>query len=327
MRDVDWPKVLRLIVVIATAILGTLTIEDGSIPESSPDTHTTTVVATPTPTPAAPAGELATRDPEQLRDETPADVPATTLQKAEGVEQDRSDALPSPADPLPVGGAQNYSCRTDYARRGFGARRPGAKVMSVKLHFTVSPNLPGWADVDGVGDYLERVGLSAHRIVDFEGHCETKVRRADNAYTQGAFNSTSYSYEIIATGRETRAQWLASPLIRKGILAAMVRDDLRRFGLPARRVDPVGCVDQLGVTDHLRLECGNDHVDVGPAFPWTTFLRQLSQGPDPALRARRLLHKETHARIASLCHATAAKHPAACRTLRARNLELHRQGI
>lgn len=252
----------------------------------APDEHAAAPTRTITAAPAAPpastapvAGDLQTTDVEQLRDDTPAAVPDATLEQARDAERDLAEPLPPLTEPLPVGGAQGYSCRVDFASRGYGVRAAGAKVMSFILHYTVSPNVTGWSDVNAVGDFLQRVGLSAHLIVDFEGHCKQKVPWERNAFTQGAFNSTSESVEIIATGRETRAQWLASPLIKRGILAAIVRDRLRARGLPLRFVDPVGCTDRLGYTDHNHLECGNNHSDVAPAFPFDVFQRQLTDGP------------------------------------------------
>lgn len=271
------PPWLALVALLA-AITAVIVFVDGDDATKRPKPPPTKTAPAPAPS-APPAGELDTKRPEELRDETPDEIPKPILEDANEAEEEISKPLPPVDEPLPVGGAQGYSCRTDYASRGYGTRTAGAKVMSFKLHYTVSPNVPGWGDVDGVGDYLERVGLSAHLILDFEGHCEKKVPFERNAFTQGAFNSTSESVEIIATGRETRAQWLASPLIKKGILAAIVRDRLRARGLPLRRVDPVGCIDKLGVTDHNALECRNTHTDVAPAFPWDVFLRQLQDGP------------------------------------------------
>lgn len=269
---------------VITALLALLAIINIALvvftDDDPPDRPTRTVTAPPAgATAAPPAGELDTRNPAELRDDTPADIPPAVLKRADQAEEEIAEDLPPVDAPLPVGGAQNHSCRVDYASRGYGDRHAGAKVMSFKLHYTVSPNVTGWGDVDGVGDYLERVGLSAHVIVDFEGNCEKKVPFEKAAWTQVAFNSTSESVEIIATGKETRAQWLASPLIKQGILASIVGDRLRARGLPRRFVDPAGCTDKLGYTDHNHLECGNDHTDVAPAFPFDVFARQIADEP------------------------------------------------
>lgn len=271
-------KTLGIIAAILAALAGGGLTGIAVAPNEPAAPARTVTAVTTAPANAPPAGDLQTKDVEQLRDDTPDAVPAATLEQAAAAEKKLAEPLPPLTAPLPVGGAQGYSCRNDYANRGFGVRS-APKVMTFILHYTVSPNVPGWSDVDGVGDYLERVGLSAHRIMDFEGHCETKVPFDKNAFTEGAFNSTSESVEIVATGRETRAQWLAAPIFRDAILAAMVRDRLRARGLPLRFVDPVGCTAKLGYSDHNHLECGNNHSDVAPAFPFDVFQRQLVDGP------------------------------------------------
>ncbi len=259
------PKVLRTAVIAAVltalAIVGVylLASRDSTPPPAKP-------------APVVPGGDLESGG-NQLKDETPPGVPRIERLKGEEIERRRERQL----DPGPLGGAQNYSCRK--VRPGPSSSRGGRRVLSVKLHYTVSPNLPGTRDLYGVDIYFKRSGAgSAHRIVDFEGNCIETVPPSQKAWTQGNFNPTSYSYEIIATGRESRAQWLGSKLIKRGILAAMVRDDIQRFGLRRRLVDPAGCADQIGYTDHNRLECGNNHTDVAPAFPWDVFNRQVTQG-------------------------------------------------
>jgi hypothetical protein len=54
------------------------------------------------------------------------------LQRAEEAEHKEADPLPPVDAPLPVAGAQGYSCRTDYAHRGYGQRAAGSKVMSLQ---------------------------------------------------------------------------------------------------------------------------------------------------------------------------------------------------
>lgn len=285
-----------------------------------------------------------------LRDDTPEDVPPDRLAAGQqAAEQAANDPRLPPADkPLPVGGAQNYSCTQDYSGQVYSSRN-GAKPMSHKLHFTVSANVTGWSDIRGVQSYFKRTRIgSSTYIVDFEAHCLQMVPESRKPWTQGAFNPTSISTEIIATGRETRAQWLASPLIRKGVLASIVRDSNRRHGLPLRRVDPAGCVDQLGITDHNALECGNNHTDVAPAFPWDVFMRQLTDGisanryeaasyklrvltDGEAANAECLLFERRvasrHGGWANVDHSHLRRASRCKDWLRARNLQLHDLGI
>lgn len=226
----------------------------------------------------APDGARATEEPAQspLRDETPPDVPESVLESGAERTDDLADRLPPPA---PVGGAQNYSCTQDFSGTVYSSRN-GVRPTEWVNHYTVSPNVTGWSDVRGIQAYFKRTRVaSSTYIIDFEGHCLQMVPESAKPWTQGAANPWAISVEIIATGRETRAQWLASPLIRDGILAALTRDSARRNGIPLRRVDPNGCVFTPGITDHNALECGNDHTDVAPSFPWDVYMKQVVDGP------------------------------------------------
>lgn len=205
---------------------------------------------------------------EDARDETPPGVPAASVKR--GLEQ---TTAPGKGPAQPVGGAQNYSCPQRLVRNR--SSRRGQRPLLFVLHYTVSR--PGSLDAIRGLFNTPSFGASSHLGIEFTGRCQQWVPFAENAWTEGAFNGRAESVEIIATGSETRAQWLASPLIRRGILASLVRDRLRANGLPPRLVDPDGCgVQQAGFTDHNRLECGNSHHDVSPNFPMDVFQRQLA---------------------------------------------------
>lgn len=211
---------------------------------------------------------------EDLRDETP---PGVSPESAAAGLTDR-DAQGKTA-PQPVGGAQNYSVRNAPVVN-FSSRN-GQRVLLFCLHYTVSPNRPGWSDVFAIRDLFNRpsFGASSTYVGDFEGHFLRLMPETAKPWTQGNFNGRCVSIEIVATGAETPAQWQAAPLLAKGLLAGLVRDSMRRNGLPLRFVDPEGCgVQSAGLTDHDHLECGNDHHDVSPGFPMTFFLRQLTLG-------------------------------------------------
>lgn len=272
-----------VLAVLATAGV-TITVTDVNL-DGRPDS-VTVVVAKHTPSGDLDAGEAPATskgvDPgtSSLRDETPKGVSIDELRQAQAKTETLSSDLPALDAPLPVGGAQNYECKQDFAGQVYSARAPGSKVVQFVLHYTVSPNTTGWGDVLAIRDYFRRSRVgSAHLIVDFEGHCLQQVPWSQKAWTEGSFNSMSESVEIIATGKETTAQWEASPLIRKKILASIVRDRLRARGLPLKFVDPNGCIPQRGYTDHNHLECGNSHTDVAPSFPFKVFQRQLVDGP------------------------------------------------
>lgn len=205
---------------------------------------------------------------EDTRDETPPGVPAAEIARGHAFE-DRQ-AQTQVATPAPPVGAQNYSCRAHPVRNqsGLNGRRVG-----VALHFTVGGTIESVWQLFNTPSF----GASSNYGISLGGRCEQWVPNSRKAWAQLAANSAYISIEI-TTNDLTRAQWLASDLIRKGILASLVRDLLRGVGAPARLVDPVGCNWTAGVTDHSRLECGNTHWDVGQHFPWDVFMRQVRSG-------------------------------------------------
>lgn len=329
--------ILSLLVVLG-GITAAITNDPGPDPGPTPaPTATGTPAVTPAATPeqpgppgapdvVAPAGDLQGA-PGDLRDVTPETVPGPVLEAAEDTADTKLEDLPPP---VKLGGAQGYSCRPMIQPRGYGAYR--SRILMFALHYTVSANVTGWSDVLSIVSYLNRVGLGATFVIDFEGNCAQALPLDRSPYTQGFFNPYVESVEIIATGRETRAQWLASPLIRDGILAALVRDRLTARALPLRFVNPNGCAPLTGYTDHNALECGNDHHDVTPAFPYDVFDRQVKTKPRAPIVAKdRRRCKKVHAyrdRPASRRRAGApARQAARLKTNRARGLKCLRGDV
>jgi len=216
---------------------------------------------------------------EDLRDETP---PGVDLEDVDKINEDASGLT----DPLPVGGAQNYSCPRNLVRN-FSDRASGTRVGLFVLHYTVSR--PGSLNV--IRGLFDRpsFGASSHLGLEPTGRCEQWVAWNNKAWTQGAYNSVSESVEIICCNvRMSRAWWVAQPIIKNEILAAIAVDRLRARGIPARLVDPVGCdVQRAGWTDHMSLECGNSHIDVQPYFPYdilqAQIVRRYNAGEDTPL--------------------------------------------
>lgn len=212
---------------------------------------------------------------EDTRDETPPGVSPAQLEagKKATAEQAKKE-LVTPEKP---GGAQNYSCRKHPVvnQSALTQRRVG-----VALHFTVSD--PG--SLTAIHDLFNRPSFGASSNYGFELYnlkCEQWVPESRKAWAQMAANSAYVSIEIISKDR-SRSSWLASPAFKNGTLAALVRDIMRRQGSPLRHVNPSGCVWTPGIVDHDALECGNNHWDVGKAFPWDVFMRQVKAGVSPA---------------------------------------------
>lgn len=247
-----------------------------------------------------------------LRDSTPRGV----------TPEEADDALVTPKGlvaPQPPAGAQNYRCDQRFVRNS-SERATGTKVSMIPLHITVSD--PG--SLNAIHSLFDNPssGVSSTFGLELDGECEQWVPFSKKPWTQGAFNSVSESIEIISKLR-SREQWLQAPIIKKGILASIVRDRARARGIPLLLVDPVGCTPKAGITDHDRLECGNNHVDVGTGFPWDVFMRQLrasEQKADALVKAKRS-HRILHAKIRARCRKR--PRPGGCAVLYARNGKLH----
>lgn len=205
---------------------------------------------------------------EDAVDETPPGVPKRALDAGKHFEAEQAKTQLS--SPAPPSGAQNYTCRSHPVRNqsGLNGRRVG-----VALHFTVGGTIESVWQLFNTPSF----GASSNKGISLTGRCETWVPDSRKAWAQLAANSAYVSIEI-TTNDLSRTQWLAAPLINKGILASLVRDELRSIGAPPRLVNPVGCNWLAGVTDHNRLECGNSHWDVGEHFPWDVFMRQVQDG-------------------------------------------------
>jgi len=201
-----------------------------------------------------------------------------------GTPQDQLDAARRSADlvartqsPLPVAGASAGfdGCRTSFVNNQ--SSRGGARPQWQVLHYTVSPNRPGWSDVDAVVALFNRSSsqASSNFVIDSEGHCAYIVPIEAKAWTQAGANRLSVSYEIIATGREH--VYLAAPGLAR--LRSVVHAVARRTGIPLRRGSTRSCaLGAPGIVQHKDFGiCGGGHVDVAP-FSASAIISQLVAG-------------------------------------------------
>lgn len=211
---------------------------------------------------------------EDTRDETPPGVTPAQIQAGEALTEKL--AKKELTKPEPPAGSQTYSCK----KRPVVNQSPlTERRVGVALHFTVSA--PG--SMNAIFGLFNRPSFGASSNYGYElfsNKCEQWVPDNRKAWAQLAANSAYISIEIVTKDR-SRAEWLATPAFKTGKLASLVRDKLRQIGAPIRLVDPKGCVWLAGVTDHNRLECGNNHWDVGNNFPWPEFLAQVKSGATP----------------------------------------------
>ena len=310
MKLPDW---LRALARDATARTLILTIVIAAITGSSvavvvsdddPSTPDKTVISVPFPTPksdevvlADPAGgqivadldqtqqpnEKAAADErgegvgihEDAKDETPPGVSKDEIEF--GKERTAQLAEEKLVPGKPVGGAGSVNCldRPVVNQSSLSQRRVG-----VALHFTVSP----FGSIGAIFRLFNTPSFGASSNYGFELitlECQRWVPENRKAWAQGAANSAYVSIEIV-TNDLSRSQWLATPALKTGRLAQLVREISVRNGTPLKHVDPSGCVWTPGITDHDALECGNTHWDVGQGFPWDVFMKQVQRGVDQA---------------------------------------------
>jgi N-acetyl-anhydromuramyl-L-alanine amidase AmpD len=261
---------------------------------------------------------------EDTRDETPPGVSAAEIKAGQEATNELATAEGIHA-PRPVGGAQIYSCPNNLVRNHSALT---AKRVGTMLHFTVS--------APGSGPAVIRLfdtssfGASSNKLIELNGKCWTLVPDSQKAWAQLTANSAYFSIEIV-TNDLTRQQWLDAPIIKNGILAALVRDLQKSIGSPLRLVDPVGCVFDPGITDHDRVECGNTHWDVGKNFPWDVFIKQVQASPKSACNAKcertrslKVRHKAAHAELARRKCSRQKTKTARCAYLYKHNDALHR---
>jgi hypothetical protein len=257
------PRVRAVISVVLAALAASgvtvvVTSDDGRVivnipPRAAPQT--------------TPQGDL--NAPLPLKDETPPGID----QSKHAQIQDRSkqiadDQLVTPRKPA---GAQTWSCKQDFGGHLWSQRR--VKPTEWVVHYTAGPGTAA----STVAYFKRTRAASSTFVVEPDGTCIQMMPVLTAApWTQLAANQTSISVEIVTTGYNiSRAQWLAMPIFSQGILAAMMRDNMRLAGIPLRHVDPIGCSFIVGWTDHNALECGNNHTDVLANFPYDVLQRQL----------------------------------------------------
>lgn len=216
------------------------------------------------------------------KDETPPGAPVGDLDAAKRA----ADEVRRTKLPLPVAGATAgfAGCRSTFVANQ--SSRRGVRPTMQTAHYTVSPNRPGWSDVNAIIGLFDRPSsqASSHFVIDSEGHCAYIVPIEAKAWTQAAGNPFSVSYEIVATGKE--AKYLAPAGMAK--LTAVTREVARRTGIPLRRGRVAGCAPtRTGIVEHRDWGlCGGGHVDISP-FPINSIVAQITSGAKPLTASQR----------------------------------------
>jgi len=220
------------------------------------------------------------------RDETPAQaqrVAPGQLKKA----QAQQNRIRRTQEPLPTAGASAgfAGCVTRFVRNQSG--RNGVRPQLQVLHYTVSPNRPGWGDVNSIVSYFNGGGsqASSHFVIDREGHCAYIVPIEAKSWTQASANPIAVSYEIINSGRE--GTFLDTAGYNK--LRSVMAQVSRRTGIPMRRGRASGCgVSVRGIVQHKDFGiCGGGHVDITP-YSVDQVTKIVTAGASAAISVRRV---------------------------------------
>lgn len=196
-----------------------------------------------------------------LRTEAPDGVPAAELD-AGREQQERLAADDQLPIVTPLAAPSQRGCVSRFVQNA--SSRRGVTPRLFVPHFTVSPNRPGWSDVNAIVSLFDRPAFAASSsyVIDREAHCAYIVKESDKPWTQAGFNPVSISVEIINSGRERN---LIDGAGREKLVQVMA-DSMRRWKIPARLGAVSGCtVTRSGILDHSALgACGGGHNDVNP---------------------------------------------------------------
>lgn len=319
-----------LLAVILSIVAVTFTVTDNPTPEGGhqktytfkvdksgqPGTQTQTVtVPAPVQAQIAPALE------QDLRPEVPDGMTPTQVAAVDAYKQVIKSTLP----PLPTAGATAGvpGCRTEFISSY--SSRNGVRPVEFTLHLTVSPNVPGWADVNAVVHLFANEQASSNFVLDGEGHCAYIVPIEQKAWTQAGGNPFSVSVEVIDTGKESI--YLAPAGMKQ--LRTIVQTVSKRTGIPIR----LGAVSssctpiRSGVIQHKDWGvCGGGHVDITP-FSVPAIVKYLRASAKPSKKVVWVKHRQqVHVTYQHDCKTRAQRtaHAAECAGLRARARQLDR---
>lgn len=234
---------------------------------------------------------------------------------------DAEDAVRAALPPLPTAGATAGvpGCRTQFVVNQ--SSRHGVRPTQFWLHYTVSPNVPGWGDVNAVVGLFNRSSsqASSHFVLDAEGHCAYIVPLEAKAWTQAASNPFAVSVEVIATGKETT--YCPGPCMKQ--LRVIARTVSARTGIPLHAGRVSNCTPALsGIVQHFDGGlCSGGHTDIKP-FPVDAVVTQIAAGVRTPKKVVWIRHrKAVHLQYVARCprgHGNTDE----CKALRARARKL-----
>lgn len=198
-----------------------------------------------------------------MRDETP----ALAEQLAPGqltAAQKEAARIRATQPPLPTAGATQGvpGCRTLFVQNQ--SSRNGVRPQQVWLHYTVSHNVPGWADVLAVVHLFDTRSFqaSSHFVIDAEGNCAYIVPIENKSWTEAAANPFAVGIEVIDFGNEPTYMGTAG-YAKLGQVSLTIS---QRTGIPIVQGIVRGCVPiKRGFVQHADGGiCSGGHHDINP---------------------------------------------------------------
>lgn len=308
----NWVATLAALIIAITGLVVSLNIDTTPTPDGGSHKTITfkvdksTEEGVQTGTVEAPAPVVQAIEPnleDQLEDETPTGI---TPEQAQAVQQS-IDQTKQTLPGLPTSGATAGvpGCRTQFVVNQ--SSRHGVRPTEFVLHYTVSPNIPGWGDVYSVVNLFNRSAsqASSNFVEDAEGHCAYIVPIENKAWTQAAGNPFSVSVEIIATGRETAL--CTGPCMKQ--LRTIFKTVSGRTGIPGRLGRVSNCQPvRSGIIQHKDWGlCGGGHFDVTP-FSSKAVTAQIIAGAKPT-KLQTWVHRRQvdHLQYVKYCHTRAQR--------------------
>lgn len=156
-----------------------------------------------------------------------------------------------------------------------GGTRPTSQIRGIGIHTTEGYDQKGIKDLEGLGDYFNRVEASSNVAVDGEGYSARYVPDNMKAWTQAAYNGQLLSIEQIGFSKWSRWFWINRRNKQLQKTAKYIAYWSDKYGIPIRKGKASGgVITKSGVLRHSDLgAAGGNHGDPGPGYPLHTVLQ------------------------------------------------------
>lgn len=153
--------------------------------------------------------------------------------------------------------------------------RHGARITGIILHDTESHDYTGAKDVEGVLSWFANPAseVSAHYVIDADGHVGRSVGDYDKAWHAANANPTTVGIEQVGFASLPRWKWLKRDRQLRKVAQFLAFYSLE-YGIPLAKLGHVQGDRVYGVVRHSDLGVwGGGHHDPGDGYPLTRVLR------------------------------------------------------